>query len=142
VQLPWDHDPRGDRTSCKRQVSGSNPLTGSTFSGTCEPSHLQVHVEERNVVAGSRLLDTEIPTKPTTAQSRSAYAAASGSRRDCRELTMASRPRTDLGRGTVLDGGRAASCQGRFDEGAGEFFEVMAGGIGDVAQGPLPGEYG
>jgi hypothetical protein len=39
---------------------------------------------------------------------------------------------------------RAASisCQGRFDEGAGELFEVMAGGIGDVAQGPLPGEYG
>ena len=46
------------------------------------------------------------------------------------------------GSGPVLDGGRAASCQGRFDEGAGELLEVMAGGIGDVAQGPLPGEYG
>jgi hypothetical protein len=32
--------------------------------------------------------------------------------------------------------------QGRFDEGAVEFLEMAPGGIGDAAQGPLPGEYG
>src|SRR5215471_16209000 len=37
---------------------------------------------------------------------------------------------------------RAASCQALLDEGADELLEVMAGGVGDVAQGPLPGEYG
>ena len=31
--------------------------------------------------------------------------------------------------------------QGGVDEGAGELLEVMAGGVGDVAQGPLTGEY-
>src|SRR5262249_26456633 len=36
----------------------------------------------------------------------------------------------------------AASCQALLDEGGGELLEVMAGGVGDVAQGPLPGEHG
>src|SRR5258708_13582925 len=37
---------------------------------------------------------------------------------------------------------RAGSCQALADEGEGELFEVMPGGIGDVAQRSLPGEHG
>jgi hypothetical protein len=37
---------------------------------------------------------------------------------------------------------RAGSCQALADEGEGQLLEVMAGGVGDVAQGPLPGEDG
>jgi hypothetical protein len=41
----------------------------------------------------------------------------------------------------LLDSRSAGSCEALFDEGAGEFLEVMAGGIGDIAQGPLAGEH-
>src|SRR5262249_1736562 len=37
---------------------------------------------------------------------------------------------------------RAASRQALLDEGADGLLDAMAGGVGDVAQGPLPGEYG
>src|SRR5580693_3210772 len=36
---------------------------------------------------------------------------------------------------------RAGLCQALVDEGEGELREMMAGGSGDVTQGPLPGEY-
>jgi hypothetical protein len=36
---------------------------------------------------------------------------------------------------------RAGSCHAAADEGAGEVFKVMTGGIGEVAQRPLPGEH-
>src|SRR5258708_6797498 len=36
---------------------------------------------------------------------------------------------------------RAGSCQAVLDEGEGELLEALAGGVGDVAQGPLPGEH-
>jgi energy-coupling factor transporter ATP-binding protein EcfA2 len=36
----------------------------------------------------------------------------------------------------------AGSCQGLADEGGGELLEVAAGGVGELAQGPLPGEHG
>jgi hypothetical protein len=43
--------------------------------------------------------------------------------------------------GCLGGGGRAGLCQALFDESAGEFVEVVAGGVGEVAQGSLPGEY-
>src|SRR5215470_15132324 len=48
----------------------------------------------------------------------------------------------DEGRAGTGWQGRAGSCQGRVDEGGGELLEVTAGGVGEVAQGPLPGEDG
>ena len=73
ARLPWDHGPRGDRTSCKRQVSGSNPLTGSTFPGCLQTFSPADSCRRRgNVIVESRFLDTEIPTKRATAPSRSA----------------------------------------------------------------------
>src|SRR5215813_2264146 len=61
-----------EQPSCKRQVSGSNPLTGSTFPGTCKPSHLQIHVGGEGLSwpdPGS--WTPRSPQKPTTAPSRS-----------------------------------------------------------------------
>src|SRR6516164_982549 len=47
-----------------------------------------------------------------------------------------------MGTGRDWMAGRAALRQALLDEGAGELLEAMAGGVGDVAQGPLPGEHG
>jgi hypothetical protein len=44
--------------------------------------------------------------------------------------------------GSWRNGRRAASHQAILDEGEGAFFEVVVGGVGDVAQRSLPGEHG
>jgi hypothetical protein len=57
--------------------------------------------------------------------------------RDLRWRGMACDDLPALGRATA----GAGSCQGLADEGGGELLEVTAGGVGELAQGALPGEH-
>ena len=53
-----------EQPSCKRQVSGSNPLTGSTFPGCLQALSPADSCRRRgDVIAEPQFLDTEITSK-------------------------------------------------------------------------------
>jgi hypothetical protein len=93
-----------EQPSCKRQVSGSIPLTGSTFPDPRKPSHLRFSQEESERHGRIRAPGLQDPHKePTTAPRRQACSGfGSGPARGVRHRDAGGRPRGNAGEGRVV----------------------------------------